>query len=72
MAVDRNNFKTCDQSGFCKLQRAVAEGSCRYELRLESLRNDGEGKVVGELVQPGNEEQKLIIEVWGLKDNTVR
>jgi len=72
VAVDRNNFKTCDQSGFCKLQRAVAEGSCRYELRLESLRNDGEGKVVGELVQPGNEEQKLIIEVWGLKDNTVR
>ena len=72
--VDRNNFKTCDQSGFCKLQRAVAEGACRYELRLDSLKNDGEGKVVGELVQPEEEkrDEKLYLEIWGLKDNSVR
>lgn len=70
--VDRNNFKTCDQSGFCKLQRAVAERSCLYELQLKSLKNDGVGKVVGELVQPGKEEEKLFLEIWGLKDNSVR
>lgn len=71
-AVDRNNFKTCDQSGFCKLQRAVAEGSCLYELQLNSLKNDGEGKVVGELVQPGKDDENLFLEIWGLKDNSVR
>ena len=73
-AVDRNNFKTCDQSGFCKLQRAVAEGACRYELLLDTLKNDGEGKVVGELVQPEEEKkgEKLYLEIWGLKDNSVR
>ena len=72
LGVDRNNFKTCDQSGFCKLQRAVVEGSCLYELRLNSLKNDGEGKVVGELVQLEKEEEKLFLEIWGLKDNSVR
>jgi len=72
IAVDRNNFKTCEQSGFCKLQRALAEGSSLYELILSTVTKDGDGKVVGELVLPGKKDEKLLLEVWGLKDNSFR
>lgn len=34
--VDRKNFKTCDQSGFCKRQRFVADGSAQYEADLSA------------------------------------
>lgn len=37
-AVDRNNFKTCDQSGFCKRLRAFSPNISPYDLNTESVR----------------------------------
>lgn len=37
MGVDKNNFKTCDQSSFCRRLRAVKPGESKYEIDLDSL-----------------------------------
>lgn len=36
-AVDKNNFKTCEQSSFCRRLRGINEGDSKYVLDLESL-----------------------------------
>ncbi|XP_072378517.1 neutral alpha-glucosidase AB-like [Diabrotica undecimpunctata] len=36
-AVDKNNFKTCEQSSFCRRLRSVKPGESKYELDLGSL-----------------------------------
>lgn len=36
-AVDRNNFKTCDQSGFCKRLRTFKPEKSQYTLNLDSV-----------------------------------
>ncbi|KAG5872523.1 hypothetical protein JTB14_004397 [Gonioctena quinquepunctata] len=37
LAVDKNNFKTCDQSSFCRRLRNVKPDDSKYELDLSSL-----------------------------------
>ncbi|XP_056632881.1 neutral alpha-glucosidase AB [Diorhabda sublineata] len=36
-AVDKSNFKTCDQSSFCRRLRGVKPGESKYELDLDQL-----------------------------------
>ncbi|XP_037083807.1 neutral alpha-glucosidase AB-like [Pollicipes pollicipes] len=40
-AVDRGNFKTCDQSSFCKRNRALTSGSSPYLVAADSVRVSG-------------------------------
>lgn len=35
--VDRNNFKTCDQAGFCKRLRSFKPEKSQYSLNLDSV-----------------------------------
>lgn len=35
--VDRNNFKSCDQSGFCKRLRAIKPDKSQYSLNLDTV-----------------------------------
>lgn len=37
LAVDRNNFKSCDQSGFCKRLRPLKPEKSQYSLNLDSV-----------------------------------
>ncbi|PIK52127.1 putative neutral alpha-glucosidase AB [Apostichopus japonicus] len=37
-AVDKSNFKKCDQSGFCKRNRRIQPGSSPYAADLDSAR----------------------------------
>lgn len=37
LAVDRNNFKTCDQSGFCKRLRGFKPEKSQYALNVDSV-----------------------------------
>ncbi|KAI8433613.1 hypothetical protein MSG28_015632 [Choristoneura fumiferana] len=37
LAVDRNNFKTCEQSGFCKRLRALKPEKSQYSLNLDTV-----------------------------------
>ncbi|XP_063543327.1 neutral alpha-glucosidase AB isoform X2 [Cydia strobilella] len=37
LAVDRNNFKTCEQSGFCKRLRSLKPEKSQYSLNLDTV-----------------------------------
>ncbi|CAG4975279.1 unnamed protein product [Colias eurytheme] len=37
LGVDRNNFKTCEQSGFCKRLRALKPEKSQYSLNIDSV-----------------------------------
>ncbi|XP_001362291.1 neutral alpha-glucosidase AB isoform X2 [Monodelphis domestica] len=69
-AVDRSNFKTCDQSSFCKRQRAIQPGFSPYRALLDSLELGPDALTV-HLV---NEVTKvvLLLELQGLKGNMTR
>lgn len=41
VGVDRNNFKTCEQSGFCKRLRAYRPGQLRYVLNFDTVIAEG-------------------------------
>ncbi|XP_054256929.1 neutral alpha-glucosidase AB-like [Macrosteles quadrilineatus] len=51
--VDRNNFKSCEQSSFCRRCRKMEAGRSVYELQLETLQVT-ESQVVGTLVNTDN------------------
>lgn len=36
-AVDKNNFKTCEQSGFCKRLRAYTPDKSHYVLNIDTV-----------------------------------
>ncbi|NXN97572.1 GANAB glucosidase, partial [Rhinopomastus cyanomelas] len=69
-AVDRSNFKTCDQSSFCRRHRALQPNNSQYRALLESLEL---GPDVARL-QLVNEATKvpLVLELWGLRGNMTR
>ncbi|XP_074861552.1 neutral alpha-glucosidase AB isoform X2 [Carettochelys insculpta] len=69
-AVDRSNFKTCDQSSFCKRQRSIKPGSSPYRALLESLQLTQDSMKL----QLVNEVTKvpLLLELYGLQGNTTR
>ncbi|XP_064409152.1 neutral alpha-glucosidase AB, partial [Latimeria chalumnae] len=70
LAVDRSNFKTCDQSSFCKRQRNVKAGNSPYRALLDSLQLS-EKNVKIQLVNEANK-IPFLLEVYGLQGNVAR
>ncbi|XP_065520844.1 neutral alpha-glucosidase AB isoform X1 [Lathamus discolor] len=70
LAVDRSNFKTCEQSGFCRRQRGLSPGQSPYRALLESLQLGPDAA----RMQLVNEATKvpLLLELWGLQGNMTR
>ncbi|KAM9251658.1 neutral alpha-glucosidase AB [Cariama cristata] len=70
VAVDRSNFKTCEQSGFCRRQRGLQPGNSPYRALLESLQLGPDAA----RLQLVNEVTKvpLLLELWGLRGNVSR
>ncbi|XP_049691589.1 neutral alpha-glucosidase AB isoform X1 [Accipiter gentilis] len=70
LAVDRSNFKTCEQSGFCRRQRGLQPGHSPYRALLESLQLGPDAA----RLQLINEVTKvpLLLELWGLQGNVTR
>ncbi|XP_072737067.1 neutral alpha-glucosidase AB isoform X1 [Ciconia boyciana] len=70
LAVDRSNFKTCEQSGFCRRQRGLQPGHSPYRALLESLQLGPDAA----RLQLVNEATKvpLLLELWGLQGNVTR
>ncbi|WKY11654.1 hypothetical protein Q1695_003321 [Nippostrongylus brasiliensis] len=66
-AVKRQDFKTCEQSGFCKRHRALTENT-GYELLRDSVKYSG-SKLTGTLQ---NADNKLALRLFGLKDSSIR
>ncbi|XP_074986594.1 neutral alpha-glucosidase AB isoform X2 [Caretta caretta] len=69
-AVDRSNFKTCEQSSFCKRQRSVKPGSSPYRALLESLQLSQDSMKL-QLVNEVNK-VPLLLELCGLQGNMTR
>uniref|UniRef100_A0A674JDG3 Glucosidase II alpha subunit n=1 Tax=Terrapene triunguis TaxID=2587831 RepID=A0A674JDG3_9SAUR len=69
-AVDRSNFKTCEQSSFCKRQRSVKPGSSPYRALLESLQFSQDSMKL-QLVNEVNK-VPLLLELYGLQGNMTR
>ncbi|XP_041037951.1 neutral alpha-glucosidase AB-like isoform X1 [Carcharodon carcharias] len=69
-AVDRSNFKTCEQSAFCKRQRNVKPENSPYRALLNSLEVT-EKAVRLQLINEVNK-VPLLLEVYGLQGNMTR
>ncbi|XP_053304771.1 neutral alpha-glucosidase AB isoform X2 [Spea bombifrons] len=70
LSVDRSNFKTCDQSSFCRRQRKLEPGSSPYKALLGSAKVS-EDKLEVQLIDDKNE-ASLLLEVFGLNGNMTR
>ncbi|XP_039616684.1 neutral alpha-glucosidase AB isoform X2 [Polypterus senegalus] len=70
VAVDRNNFKTCSQSSFCKRQRNVKPGNSPYRALLNSLELT-EKNIKVQLINEVNK-VPLLLEIYGLEGNMTR
>uniref|UniRef100_A0A6I8N9D2 Neutral alpha-glucosidase AB n=2 Tax=Ornithorhynchus anatinus TaxID=9258 RepID=A0A6I8N9D2_ORNAN len=69
-AVDRSNFKTCEQSSFCKRQRSLRPGLSPYRALLDSVQLGPDALTV-QLVNEVTE-VPLLLELRGLRRNMTR
>ncbi|KAL0973871.1 hypothetical protein UPYG_G00212250 [Umbra pygmaea] len=69
-AVDRGNFKTCNQSAFCKRQRALKTGQSPYRALLETLELTNT-KLTLQLINDNNK-VRLLLELYRLQGNMTR
>jgi alpha 1,3-glucosidase len=70
LSVDRGNFKTCDQSSFCKRQRATQPHQSPYVIVTESF-SLGPKSATFKLLNTDNN-VALNVELFALRDNTLR
>ncbi|XP_041352622.1 neutral alpha-glucosidase AB-like isoform X2 [Gigantopelta aegis] len=70
LSVNKDNFKSCDQSGFCKRQRNYEPGESTYIALLNSLKTTSTS-IELQLLNKKNS-VKLLLQVIGLQDNTIR
>ncbi|KAG9346503.1 hypothetical protein JZ751_006814 [Albula glossodonta] len=69
-AVDRGNFKTCDQSAFCKRQRAMKPGQSAYRALLDTLELS-DSRLTLQLINDNNK-VRLLLELYRLQGNMTR
>uniref|UniRef100_A0A672MZS7 Neutral alpha-glucosidase AB n=1 Tax=Sinocyclocheilus grahami TaxID=75366 RepID=A0A672MZS7_SINGR len=69
-AVDRGNFKTCDQSSFCKRQRVLKPGQSPYRALLETLELS-DSRLTLQLINDNNKVH-LLLELYRLQGNMTR
>ncbi|KAF7661004.1 hypothetical protein LDENG_00270350 [Lucifuga dentata] len=69
-AVDKGNFKTCDQSAFCKHQRALKPGQSPYRALLETMELTNT-RLTLQLINDNNKVH-LLLELYRLQGNITR
>uniref|UniRef100_A0A3Q3EL20 Glucosidase II alpha subunit b n=1 Tax=Labrus bergylta TaxID=56723 RepID=A0A3Q3EL20_9LABR len=70
LAVDKGNFKTCDQSAFCKRQRALKPGESPYRALLETMELT-KTRLTLQLTNDNNK-VRLLLELYRLQGNMTR
>ncbi|XP_061541216.1 neutral alpha-glucosidase AB isoform X2 [Phycodurus eques] len=70
MAVERANFKTCDQSAFCKRQRALNPGESPYRALLETMELTNTRLTLQ--LKNDNNKVRLLLELYRLQGNITR
>ncbi|WAR28829.1 GANAB-like protein [Mya arenaria] len=68
--VSRENFKTCNQSSFCKRHRRLRSDASRYVVLMESMKIQPSGMKMQILNTKNN--VRLLMQVTAIKDNTAR
>jgi len=71
-SVDRNNFKTCEQSSFCRRQRKYKADVSPYEVDLNSMKTIGKGHLQLKLINSVKSHVKLQLEIFALEQNSLR
>ncbi|KAG1665345.1 Neutral alpha-glucosidase AB [Nymphon striatum] len=69
-SVDRNNFKTCDQSGFCRRNRKIVARESSYVLQKDTIKTEP-SYFSGEILNTQNN-VVLKLEFFSLANNTGR
>ncbi|XP_062844352.1 neutral alpha-glucosidase AB-like [Trichomycterus rosablanca] len=69
-AVDRSNFKTCEQSSFCKRQRELKPGQSPYRVLLDTLELS-DSRMTLQLINDNNK-VRLLLELYRLQGNMTR
>ncbi|XP_051957222.1 neutral alpha-glucosidase AB-like [Xyrauchen texanus] len=69
-AVDRSNFKTCDQSAFCKRQRELKPSQSPYRALLDTLELS-KSRLTLQLINDNNK-VRLLLELYRLQGNMTR
>ncbi|XP_065920024.1 neutral alpha-glucosidase AB-like [Dysidea avara] len=69
-AVDRSNFKTCDQSTFCKRNRALEPGESQYHVLPDTVVLS-DSSVTMDVINKQND-VLFTAEIHALEDNTAR
>ncbi|KAK3509287.1 hypothetical protein QTP70_028587 [Hemibagrus guttatus] len=69
-AVDRGNFKTCEQSAFCKRQRELKPGQSPYRALLDTLELS-DSRITLQLINDNNK-VRLLLELYRLQGNMTR
>uniref|UniRef100_A0A3P8YJ94 Neutral alpha-glucosidase AB n=1 Tax=Esox lucius TaxID=8010 RepID=A0A3P8YJ94_ESOLU len=69
-AVDRSNFKTCEQSAFCSRQRALRPGQSSYRALLDTLELS-DSRLTLQLLN-NNNKVRLLLELYRLQGNITR
>ncbi|BES89296.1 neutral alpha-glucosidase AB [Nesidiocoris tenuis] len=69
-SVDRSNFKTCEQSSFCRRCRKMEPGKSVYELDMDSLKHSATSLTVG-LVNTDTA-VRFVLSLQPLKDDVLR
>lgn len=60
LGVDKNNFKTCEQSGFCKRLRSFKPEKSQYSLNLDTVIIHG-NVLAAEVVTEDTESEKKTV-----------
>uniref|UniRef100_A0A671KPR5 Neutral alpha-glucosidase AB-like n=1 Tax=Sinocyclocheilus anshuiensis TaxID=1608454 RepID=A0A671KPR5_9TELE len=69
-AVDRSNFKTCEQSAFCKRQKELKPGQSPYRALLDTLELS-DSRITLQLINDNNK-VRLLLELYRLQGNMTR
>ncbi|KAL0994088.1 hypothetical protein UPYG_G00117620 [Umbra pygmaea] len=69
-AVDRSNFKTCEQSAFCSRQRSLKPGQSSYRALLDTLELSN-SRLTLQLLN-NNNKVRLLLELYRLQGNMTR
>ncbi|XP_070181942.1 neutral alpha-glucosidase AB-like isoform X2 [Littorina saxatilis] len=69
-SVQRDNFRTCDNVGFCKRHRALEPGTSSYAASASSMKLNPTSVSLDVLEKKSD--VKFTLTIFGLKDNTFR
>ncbi|CAF4324537.1 unnamed protein product [Rotaria magnacalcarata] len=70
--VDRSNFKTCEQSGFCRRQRKYKPDRSSYEIDLNTIKIVKSGHLRCLLLDNTKSHVKFKLDIFTLEHNSLR